>query len=104
MNIDTIIEGDYAGKTWHELSEAPLTALRGLSGKDAQALGKAFGICTIGDLAELKYVRWAHAIAVLASAERATTEQTATEESIDEAVEMSFPASDPMAISGGVPH
>jgi hypothetical protein len=40
--------------------------LSGISQKDAQLLEQAFGVKTIGDLARLKYVRWAQAITALA--------------------------------------
>src|SRR6476619_4028232 len=102
MNIDTIVDSAYAGKCFRDICEAPLSALRGVSTKDAKALGTAFGINTIGDLADLKYVKWAQAIRVLASEECDTPEQMAKETLLDEAVEMTFPASDPISVDAGI--
>ncbi|SHH00962.1 hypothetical protein [Massilia sp. CF038] len=102
MNINTIVDADYAGKCFRDIANAPLAALRGLSKKDAEALHKAFGITTIGDLAELKFVKWASAIQILASEECDTPEQAAKETLLDEAVEMTFPASDPISVDSGI--
>jgi hypothetical protein len=102
MNINTIVDAEYAGKCFRDISNAPLAALRGLSKKDAEALHKAFGITTIGDLAELKFVKWASAIKILASEECDTPEQAAKETLLDEAVEMTFPASDPISVDSGI--
>ena len=38
MNIDTIVDKEYVDKSFRELADAPLSALRGLSPKDAKAL------------------------------------------------------------------
>jgi hypothetical protein len=102
MNIDTIIDDAFAGKCFRELVEAPVSALRGVSAKDARALGQAFGVTTIGELAELKFVKWASAIKTLAAEEADTPEQVAKETLLDEAVEMTFPASDPISVDSGV--
>jgi hypothetical protein len=102
MNIDTIVDGAYADKCFRDICEAPLSALRGVSTKDAKALGTAFGISTIGELADLKYVKWAQAIRVLASVECDTPAQVAKETLLDEAVEMTFPASDPISVDAGI--
>jgi len=102
MNINTIVDADYAGKCFRDIASAPLAALRGLSKKDAEALHKAFGITTIADLAELKFVKWASAIQILASEEADTPEQRAKETLLDDAVEMTFPASDPISVDAGI--
>lgn len=104
MNIDTIVDDAYVHQSFRELKEAPLQALRGVSAKDARALGAAFGIASIGELAELRIVQWAQAISVLAGVERDTPEQLAKETLLDEAVEMTFPASDPISVDSGVTH
>jgi len=102
MNINTIVDGEFAGKCFRDIAAAPLSALRGLSTKDAKALNAAFGISTIGDLADLKFVRWATAIKVLAAEECDTPEQAAKETLLDDAVEMTFPASDPISVDSGI--
>ncbi|UUZ54875.1 hypothetical protein LP419_02420 [Massilia sp. H-1] len=102
MNINTIVDADHADKCLRDLCNAPLAALRGVSKKDADALGKAFGISTIGELAELKFVKWATAIKTLAAEECDTPEQLARETLLDDAVEMTFPASDPISVDAGI--
>jgi len=102
MNINTIVDSDFAGKCFRDICNAPLAAMKGLSKKDADALHKAFGITTIGDLAELKFVKWASAIKILASEECDTPEQAAKETLLDDAVEMTFPASDPISVDSGI--
>jgi hypothetical protein len=102
MNISTIVDGEYAGKCFRDICNAPLSALRGLSGKDAKALHQAFGISTIGELADLKFVKWASALKILAAEECDTPEQVAKETLLDDAVEMTFPASDPISVDSGI--
>lgn len=102
MNIDTIVDDAFSAKCFRDLVEAPVSALRGVSDKDARALGQAFGVVTIGDLAELKYVKWAAAIKTLAAEEADTPAQIAKETLLDEAVEMTFPASDPISVDSGI--
>jgi hypothetical protein len=102
MNIDTIVDKDYIGKSFRALADAPIHALRGVSAKDAKALQTAFGISTVRELAELRFVEWARAITVLAGQECETPEEQAKETLIDEAVEMTFPASDPVSIDSAI--
>lgn len=102
MNIDTIVDKEFAGKSFRELVNAPVSALRGVSAKDAKALQQAFNIDTIGDLADLQFVKWASAIKTLAAQETDTREQAAKETLLDEAVEMTFPASDPISVDAGI--
>ena len=102
MNIDKIIDKEFAGKSFRDLCNAPLSALRGVSAKDAKALQEAFHINTIGELAELNFVKWASAIKTLAAEEVDTKEQAAKETLLDEAVEMTFPASDPISVDAGI--
>ena len=102
MNINTIIDSEHAGKCFRDLCNAPLSALRGVSAKDAKALQQAFGVSTIGELADLKFVKWASAIRTLAAEECDTEEQMAKETLLDEAVEMTFPASDPISVDAGI--
>ena len=102
MNINSIVDNEFAGKGFREICNAPLSAMRGLSSKDAKALHQAFGITTIGDLAELKFVKWATAIKTLAAEECDTPAQAAKETLLDDAVEMTFPASDPISVDSGI--
>jgi hypothetical protein len=102
MNIDTIIDDAFKGKCFRELAEAPISALRGVSAADARAVSKALGVNTIGELAELPFVKWATAIKILAANECDTPAQQAKETLLDEAVEMTFPASDPISVDAGI--
>ncbi|MEJ7806097.1 MAG: hypothetical protein WKG03_09295 [Telluria sp.] len=102
MNINTIVDKEHAAKCFRDICNAPLSSMRGLSTKDAKALHEAFGITTIGDLAELKFVKWATAIKILAAEECDTPEQAAKETLLDDAVEMTFPASDPISVDSGI--
>ncbi len=60
----------YEGKEFHELVDAPVDALEGVSAGDADLLKKAFNIKTIGDLGRNKYFLHAQAIVALAGAKR----------------------------------
>ncbi len=102
MNIDTIVDKEYLDKSFRELADAPVSALRGLSAKDAKALQTAFGVQTVRDLAQLNFVRWARAIATLAEEEQLAPADKAKEELLDDAVEMTFPASDPISVDAGI--
>jgi predicted RecB family nuclease len=102
MNIQAIVDEKFTTKCFRELVEAPISALRGVSPADARALSQAFGINTIGELADLRFVKWANAIKTLAEEETDTKEQIAKETLLDEAVEMTFPASDPISVDAGI--
>ena len=102
MNIETIVDDKFTTKCFRELVEAPISALRGVSQSDARAMSEAFGVNTIGELAELRFVKWANAIKILAEQETDTKEQIAKETLLDEAVEMTFPASDPISVDAGI--
>lgn len=102
MNIDHIIDKSYTGKSLRDLADAPLAALRGLSSNDAAALEQAFNVRTVRELAELKFVKWAVAISTLAENEQPGTEEVAQEALLDDAVEMTFPASDPISIESSI--
>ncbi len=102
MNIESIVDEQFTAKCFRELVEAPISALRGVSQSDARALSKAFGVNTIGELADLRFVKWANAIKTLAEEETDTKEQLAKEILLDDAVEMTFPASDPISVDAGI--
>lgn len=69
MNLNKALVKAYEGKSFKELVDAPVHALAGVSENDAKLLQEAFNVKTVGDLAKLKYVRWAQAIATLAETE-----------------------------------
>ena len=101
MNIDAIIKQDYHGKSFGELVNAPLTALSGITEQQASAFA-AIGIQTIGDLANLQVVGQAMAIRTLAGCDTASGKNAAEEELLDDAVEMTFPASDPVSVQSSI--
>ncbi len=102
MNIDTVIDKAYSGQSLRALADAPLSALRGVSAKDAKALAQAFNVHTVRELANLECVKWAAAITTLAEQEQLSPEEQAKETLLDDAVEMTFPASDPISVDAGV--
>lgn len=102
MNINGIINGQFRGKCLRELVSAPLTALAGVTLEQAQALRTAFGVNTIGELGELKVLKQAQSIKALAAEEADTPREMAEEVLIDDGVEMTFPASDPVAVASSV--
>jgi hypothetical protein len=102
MNIHSIINDSHHDKCFRELVKEPVTVLRNVNQRQADALRDAFGINTIGELAELKLVKWARAIRTMASAEEEPIEEVAKETLLDEAVEMTFPASDPLAVASSI--
>ncbi|MRW88677.1 hypothetical protein GJ699_01600 [Duganella sp. FT80W] len=102
MNIDTVVDKDYLGHSFRALADAPTSALRGVSAKDAKALAQAFNVHTVRDLANLAFVKWAAAITTLADQEQETPAELARETLLDSAVEMTFPASDPVSVDAGI--
>lgn len=102
MNIDTVVDKDYLGLSFRALADAPVNALHGVSAKGAKALVQAFDVHSIRELAGLSFVRWAQAIVALAEVEQPTAGEVAKETLLDEAVEMTFPASDPISVDAGI--
>ena len=101
MNIDQCVDQAYAGKSFSELAAAPINALQGISATDAAILKETFNISTIREFADLKFVKLATAIVNLAD-EVETAEDKAKETLLDDALEMSFPSSDPISVSSGI--
>lgn len=101
MNINKIVDKDYKDKSFKEIADAPVNALQGISARDAKLLKQALNIETVRDLADLEYVKWATAIATLADAVTAEEEKV-QETLLDDAVEMTFPASDPTAVTSSI--
>lgn len=102
MNLHSIVEHAYLELSFTDLAAAPLTVLKGVSEKNAQALQQSFGVHTVRDLAQLNCVKWAGALTILADAESLTQEQQAQEGLLDNAVEMTFPASDPISVTSSI--
>ena len=102
MNIDTIVNEQFHGKTFRELAAAPLSALRGIGEQQASALADTLGVKTIGDLATLDVVKYAVAIQSLSGCEGLASKAQAEETLLDDAVEMTFPASDPISVDSGI--
>ena len=102
MNIQIIVNDTHHDKCFRELVKEPVTALRDVTQQQADALRDAFGINTICDLADLKVVKWARAIRTMASAEAEPREAVAKETLLDDAVEMTFPASDPVSVASSI--
>lgn len=65
-DIAKFVDKAYEGMSFAEIAKAPVAALQGVSEADGEALAKAFGIKTVGDLATNKFVLWAQAINTLA--------------------------------------
>lgn len=102
MNINTIVNEEFHSKSFRELVDCPLTALCGIGPNQAKALQDAFGVHTIGQLAQLKVVAHAVAIEMMAGVETQPQGEAAKETLLDEAVEMTFPASDPISVDAGI--
>jgi len=62
-----IVDKKFNPEEYAKLAEKPVSAISGISEKDAALLKKAFGINTIKDLAENKYVTIAQATVSLAT-------------------------------------
>ncbi|MFD0311239.1 hypothetical protein [Streptomyces sp. NPDC127119] len=65
IDLDKVLDKTWADKSLPEILAAPVSALRGVSDKDGELLKEAFGVTTVAELADLKYTRWAQALAAL---------------------------------------
>ena len=102
MNLTRLLDKAYDGLSMEELANAPICAFQGVSTQDAEALHRIFNISTVRDLATLKYVKWATAITALADETVKEGKRKAKETLLDEAVEMTFPASDPVSVTSSI--
>ncbi|MET8493249.1 hypothetical protein ABZW15_17650 [Streptomyces cellulosae] len=68
IDLDKVLDKAWADKSLQEILDAPVAALKGISDRDGELLQEAFGVKTVADLANLKYVRWAQALAALEAA------------------------------------
>jgi hypothetical protein len=64
--LDAKLDKEYEEKALGDLADAPVSALQGVSDKDAEHLKDAFNIRTVRELGTNKYFLWAQAIAKLA--------------------------------------
>jgi len=69
MNISKAVDKAWEQKTLKEIADAPVSAIAGITEKDAELLRAAFKVKTVRDLAKLKHVKWAQAIVALADTE-----------------------------------
>ena len=69
LNIDKAVDKAWQGKSLSEILNAPLSALQGLSERQAELLNKAFRIKTIKQLANQRFILIARAIYFLALCE-----------------------------------
>ncbi len=68
IDLDKVLDKAWADKSLQEVLAAPVAALKGVSDRDGELLQEAFGVKSVADLADLKYVRWAQALAALEAA------------------------------------
>lgn len=64
MNVDKAVMKEYQTKSLKEIVAQPVSALEGLTEAAAELL-RSLGVKSIGDLATLKYCRWAEAMVLL---------------------------------------
>uniref|UniRef100_A0A7S4N647 Uncharacterized protein n=1 Tax=Odontella aurita TaxID=265563 RepID=A0A7S4N647_9STRA len=70
MNVDRAVDKPYRAKTFSEITDAPVAALYGLSEEKGAMMAETMGVKTVGDLAKLKYCRWAESIFLLSKYEK----------------------------------
>lgn len=68
IDLDKVLDKAWTDKSLPEVLAAPVSALKGVSDRQGELLKEAFGVKTVADLAELKYVGWAQALAALDAA------------------------------------
>jgi len=66
VNLDALLTPEYQSSSVTDLVGAPITALSGIDAAEAEGLRQAFGIETVGDLADNAFVRAAVAIREMA--------------------------------------
>jgi hypothetical protein len=65
-DIGKYLDKAHEQKDFADIADLPIDALQGVSAGDAEALQKAFGVKTIRQLAEHRFVRAAQALTLLA--------------------------------------
>jgi hypothetical protein len=101
MNLNNCVGKAYEGKSFNELANAPIDALEGIEEDDAKLLKEALHVNTIREFANLKFVKLATAIATLADEDDSGNDK-ANEALLDDAIEMTFPSSDPIALTPNI--
>jgi hypothetical protein len=66
VNLDAVLDPEFQSLPVTDLVNAPVSALSGVDEAEAEGLRQAFGIETIGDLADNTFVRAAVAIREMA--------------------------------------
>jgi hypothetical protein len=67
VNLDAILDPEFRNSDIATLVNAPVSALSGVSDEEAEGLRLAFGIETIGDLADNTFIQAAVAIREMAN-------------------------------------
>lgn len=67
VNLDALLDPEFQNSDLATLVNAPVSALSGVSDEEAEGLRLAFGIETIGDLADNTFIRAAVAIREMAN-------------------------------------
>ncbi|MFI1728718.1 hypothetical protein ACH40E_05660 [Streptomyces acidicola] len=67
-DLSKVLDKAWADKSLPEILAAPVSALKGVSDRQGELLEEAFRIKTVADLADLKFARWAQALAALDAA------------------------------------
>ncbi|MEJ8641791.1 hypothetical protein WKI68_10535 [Streptomyces sp. MS1.HAVA.3] len=65
IDLDKVLDKAWADKPLSDVLAAPVAALKGVTEKDGELLREAFGVKTVADFGQLKYVRWAQALVAL---------------------------------------
>ncbi|MFF3015700.1 hypothetical protein [Streptomyces sp. NPDC057939] len=65
IDLSKVLDKAWADKGLPEILAAPVSALKGVSDRQGDLLQEAFGVKTVADLADLKYVSWAQALVAL---------------------------------------
>lgn len=84
-----------------ELLDSPLEVLRCITTRQAELIKRMFDIVTIRDFANLKFVQCVATLKTLEPQIEAEKD-LAAEELLDAALQMTFPASDPISVGSGV--
>ncbi len=85
-NLGLLVDKKFAHLPPRDLLDAPVSAIKGVSEKDAELLKEAFNIKTIRDLADNKYVKLAQAIVALADVWEAALDKAFEDKSPKELV------------------
>ncbi|SEO60200.1 hypothetical protein [Trujillonella endophytica] len=68
INLDALLDKEFQSKSYAEILDAPVSALKGVSDGDGELLKQAFNITTVGDLGKNKFFHWAQLLQQLSAA------------------------------------